>query len=140
MKPPENEHVLLPVGDGEVAACVERSDITCVQAAICVDRFGRRLRIIEIAFHHGRTAHPELPCLSHWHVAPFFIDTAHLHAGHWIAAGVGDGLGIIARPRHGDDPALGHAIAIDDIGDAQFATHPFYQRRRDWRRSRRRAA
>ena len=45
----DDEHVLLAVGDAEVAALVEHADVAGVQPAVGVDRLGGRFGVVDEA-------------------------------------------------------------------------------------------
>src|ERR1700754_257020 len=51
-----DNHVLEPAEDAAIARLVHRAEVTGVQPAVAIDRAGGRLRVVEIALHHGIAA------------------------------------------------------------------------------------
>ena len=69
-----DEHVLLAVGDPDVAALVHRADVAGVQPSVGVDRLGRLLRVLEVPAHHVVAAHHDLAGLAARHLAAVVVD------------------------------------------------------------------
>ena len=60
----DDEHVLDPADDAQVAVGVEGAEVAGVQPAVGVDRGRGRLRVVEVAAHHGVAAHEDLARLA----------------------------------------------------------------------------
>ena len=57
VEPTDDEHVLDAADDAQVAVGVERAEVAGVQPTVGVDRSRGRVRVVEIAAHHGLASH-----------------------------------------------------------------------------------
>ena len=108
------DQLLQPIDHGQVAVVIEHTDVAGVQPALRIDRAGRRLGIVQVAFHDVRAAHPHFTRLADRHVlAGFRIDDALLEARHQQAHGAG-ALGAGHRVMRGR-ARFGHPVALADL-------------------------
>ena len=56
-----DEHVLRPADDAQAAALVDHAEVAGAQPAVGGERRGGRLRVVEVASHHGRASQHDLP-------------------------------------------------------------------------------
>lgn len=63
LKPFVLDEFLQPVDHVQMAICVDVADVTGVQPPIGIYRCLGRLRVVEVALHHLRPAHADLPVL-----------------------------------------------------------------------------
>ena len=120
----DDEHVLLAVGDREVAASVEQTDIAGVEPSVRVDGLGRRLGVVEVALHEVVAAHEHLAGLTGAHRPAVVVDDAHLDAGDGPSDRLGDGVGVVVVAAHGGDAGgLGEPVAGDDRLERQLLAH-----------------
>ena len=66
----DENHVLLPVDDEEIAALVDPGDVAGLQVAVRGHHMGRLVRLHPVAGHHLRSLDAKLARLSHRRVAP----------------------------------------------------------------------
>src|SRR5690606_6722824 len=110
VEPADDEHVLLPADDDQTAVGVEFSEVAGVQPAVGVDRFGGRLRIVEIALHHVVAADEDFAVAGDTHFD--------------VLAGCADGgrdlFERVAASGGGDGAGLGEAVAGHDGPEGKF--------------------
>ena len=126
-----DEHVLEAVGDAQVTALVEHTDIAGVQPALGVDGLARGGLVAQIALHHVVAAQQHLTRLARGHGHALRVDAAHFGARDGAAASAGHGLGAVAGVAdRGDTAAFGQAVGGRDIGNAELLAHAGDQHRR----------
>ena len=132
---PDDEHVLRPADDTQVAVLVENSDVTSTQPTIRREDLRRGLRIVEIVRHDAAPSDQDFTRLAHRDVALGVIGDAQLEGRPGPADSGGDGLRVVARRRRGGGPRFGQAVAGDDRPKWQFGSDPEDQLDRDVRRT-----
>ncbi|SKU05069.1 Uncharacterised protein [Mycobacteroides abscessus subsp. abscessus] len=125
-------HVLEPVGDGQVSACVELADVTGVQPAVVVDGLGGGLRIVEVTLHHVGAAQQHFSLVAGLlgSVDAQFV-TEH---GPPTCGGDGDGV-IIGAADGGEALGLGEAVRGEYQIEVQLGLHTLDQHHRHHRRT-----
>ena len=122
----DDEHVLQPVGDGDVPVVVHDADVAGVEPALGVDGLGRGLGVLEVAGHHRVAPDEDLP-----RAAPAGSSAP-------AASTIRTSVSGMARPEvwemtsggsppaaHGDHPGgLGQAVGGEDGGEGELGPHP----------------
>jgi hypothetical protein len=121
----DDEHVLLAVGDAQVAVLVEHPDVAGVQPAVGVDGRGGGLGVVEEPGHDVVAPHDDLAGLARRQRRTVVVDDLHLDVGDGPPGRVGDGLGVVVVAAHGGDAGgLGQAVAGHDRLEGQLRAHP----------------
>jgi hypothetical protein len=102
---PADDHVLLAIGDEQIAILVEVADVAGVQPA-AAQGLGRRLRLVPVALHHDVAAYHDLAELAGRARLVLVVDDAHAHRRR-LAPGRGE-------------PAAGHRIGEHVLGLRQY--------------------
>ena len=124
----DDEHVLLAVGDVDVAVGVHHGDVAGVEPSLGIDRLGRLLRLVEVAGGHDVAPHQELALGAPGHLGPGVVDHPQLDVGDGAARGGGDDLGRVVGPGVGGDArGLGHPVGGDDALEAEPVPHGDHQ-------------
>ena len=113
VEPAHHEHVLLPVGDVDVAVGVDEADVAGLQPAVLDGRLGGGL-VVEVLLHHVEASDDELSGRAGGHVGSVVVDHAHLDTGQRTTHGVGDHLRRVVVAAHADRAGrLGHGRLSD---------------------------
>src|SRR5262249_61723275 len=96
-----NDHVLLAPGDAQIAVLVDPAEIAGHEPAVAIERFFRRLLIVEIAEHEAGAAAADLPDLARrqFAVGVVPIEDADLIYGAGLPAAFRDQRRIVAGHR-----------------------------------------
>ena len=123
VEPAHHEHVLQPVGDGDVPGRVQHADVPGVQPTFGVDGLGRTLGVAPVARHDVVAAYDDLPRLAGRHRLP--VDHGlYLQARNGAPRRAGDDVGRIAAPAHGHRAGgLGQPVGGEHVVEAEVPAH-----------------
>ena len=133
----DDEHVLLAVGDRDVAAVVHDADVAGVQPAVRVDRVRRRLRVLVVALHHVVAADDDLARLAARRPRCCPSSTMRTSVSGIAHPDVFAIVSASSPSRHIDTDAgrLGEPVRGEDRLERELAAHPLDQLDGDGRRA-----
>ena len=130
VKARHQNHVFFAIDDFQRAIGAHHRDVAGFQPAVLQGAAGF-VRVLPVALHHLRPAHPHFPRLAQRHDGAVVVAQGNVGAGHGVADGavVGSGVHVVdADQRRG----FGQAVAFDDdvagerlpvVGDSFFQRH-----------------
>src|SRR5690554_5119633 len=89
----DDEHVLEPAGDAQVALLVQAADVAGVQPALLIKGAAGGLGVAEIALHQVEATQADLAVVPRGYRLALRVEDRQLGTGNRPAAGAGDDLG-----------------------------------------------
>ncbi len=117
-------HVLLAIGDVDVAEVVHDDDVTRVEPVVIVSRFRHSPVAHEVTGRDLVAAHQQFTRLPLGHIVAVIVDNANLNIVDDTTGGFRDELVWVAHQGVGDDAGcLGHAVSGRDISETEPGSH-----------------
>jgi hypothetical protein len=109
----DKHHVLLAVGDLDVALLVHETHVAGAEPAIRREHLGRLVGAVPVALGHLRAANADLADLAQRHFGAGFVEQGHV-GGRNRQADVAAPVLDVERVRYGDRSGLREAVTLDD--------------------------